>query len=310
MTEPLVSITMITYNHGPFIAQAIDSVLAQNTNFDYEIVIGEDCSTDTTREICLDYQKKYPDKIKLLLNEKNIGMMLNSIQTFSACKGKYLALLEGDDYWIEHYKLQKQVDFLEAQPEYSMVFTARNVADKEGNFVRTERFPDKIYKTKDVVEGFIPTTQTIVMRNYQNLTEFLKKNSQHPSGDRLITYFCSLFGDIFYLDEITSVYRDSGEGVWSRFDLKQKRRLFLKHFIEFHNILGLDNQNMLIINIAVREFFTCIKTNFKKPHIIIINFSKWYKEFLRNIPFCLVIFVTMQLIKNKISKFFKKPKKL
>ena len=302
--EPLLSVFMITYNHGKYVGQSIDSVLAQNTNFDYEIVIGEDCSTDRTREICLDYQKKYPDKIKLLLHEKNIGMMQNVIQTFNACKGKYIALLECDDYWIEDYKLQKQVDFLEARPEYSMVFTARNVVDKEGNFIRTERCPDKIYKTKDVVEGFIPSTQTIVMRNYQDLTEFLKKNFQHPSGDRLITYFCSLFGDIFYIDEITSVYRESGEGIWSSFDLNQKRILVFKRFIEFYKILGFEDQNIVIVNTAVTLFYTCIKTNFKKPYIVIKNFIKWYKAYLRNIPFLLVMFVTLELIKNKFSRTY------
>jgi glycosyltransferase involved in cell wall biosynthesis len=296
---------MITYNHGPFIAQAIDSVLAQNTNFDYEIVIGEDCSTDITREICIDYQKKYPDKIKLLLNENNMGMMPNFIQTLNASKGKYIAILEGDDYWIENYKLQKQVDILEAQLEYSMVFTARNVVDKEGNFVRTERCSDTVYTTKDVVESFIPETQTIVMRYYKNLAEFLEKNSKHPSGDRLITYFCSLFGDILYLDEITSVYRDTGSGVWSCYDLQQKRKLSLERFIEFHKILGIENNNLLIINSAVTEFINCIKANFKKPHII-INLSRWYKQYLSNIPFCLVIYITMILIKNKLIKIIYK----
>lgn len=112
--KPLVSVWMITYNHEKFIAQAIDSVIMQKTNFDYEIVIGEDCSTDRTREIVLEYKAKHPDKFKLLLQEKNVGMMQNFIVTLKTCNGKYIALLEGDDYWTDPLKLQKQVDFLQA----------------------------------------------------------------------------------------------------------------------------------------------------------------------------------------------------
>lgn len=106
-----VSVLMITYNHEKFIAQAIDSILMQQVNFDYEIVIGEDCSTDGTRAIVIQYQKEYPDKIRLLLPEENLGMHKNFVQTFRACQGEYIALLEGDDYWTSPRKLQKQVDF-------------------------------------------------------------------------------------------------------------------------------------------------------------------------------------------------------
>jgi glycosyltransferase involved in cell wall biosynthesis len=307
--KPLVSVCMITYNHEKYVAQAIDSTLSQQTNFDYEIVIGEDCSTDRTREICLKYHKKYGKIVKLLENEKNIGMMQNFIRSFNTCKGKYIALLEGDDYWLDPYKLQKEVDILEAHPEYSMVFTARNVVDKDGTPIRTERDLEKIYKTKDVVEGFIPPTQTIVMRKYQNLADFVAKNSQHPSGDRLIAYFCSLFGDIFYLDEITSAYRESGEGVWSSFDLNYKRKIYLFRLIEFHKILGSENKNLIIVNEAVREFVFSIKLNLTRPQNITKNFSKWYKEYLQNIPLVLIIYAIINLVEYKLIKINNKFKK-
>ena len=117
-----VSICMITYNHEKYISQAIDSVLTQKTNFDFQLIIGEDCSQDKTREIVINYQKKYPQIIRLLLANKNQGMMANWIKTLQVAKSQYLAVLEGDDYWTDRYKLQKQVDFLDKHPDYSLCF--------------------------------------------------------------------------------------------------------------------------------------------------------------------------------------------
>jgi glycosyltransferase involved in cell wall biosynthesis len=126
MQEPLVSVHMITYNHAPYIAQAIECVLAQKTNFPFELVIGEDCSTDGTREIVFDYAKRYPDIIRVITSEKNVGMHKNSFRTTQACQGKYIAYCEGDDYWHHPEKLQKQADYLEANPECGLVHSDYN----------------------------------------------------------------------------------------------------------------------------------------------------------------------------------------
>src|ERR1700676_449892 len=115
-----LSVMMITYNHERYIAQAIESILAQKVNFDYELVIGEDCSTDGTRAVILDFHRRYPSRIVPLLRERNLGGPRNFLGTLAACRGKYLALLEGDDYWICTDKLQRQVDFLEANPAWAI----------------------------------------------------------------------------------------------------------------------------------------------------------------------------------------------
>jgi len=115
--SPLVSIICITYNHEPYIAEAIEGVLMQKCSFPIELVIGEDCSTDNTRKICEEYANK-SELIKLLPTETNLGMMPNFIRTLQSCTGKYIAMCEGDDYWTDPLKLQKQVDFLEANAEY------------------------------------------------------------------------------------------------------------------------------------------------------------------------------------------------
>ena len=105
-----VSVCMITYNHERFIAQAVESALMQETDFDYEIVIGEDCSTDGTRQVLLDLHDRHPDRIRLLLREKNIGASHNFVGTLEACRGEYVAFLDGDDYWTCPNKLQKQAN--------------------------------------------------------------------------------------------------------------------------------------------------------------------------------------------------------
>jgi glycosyltransferase involved in cell wall biosynthesis len=119
--SPLVSVHMITFNHEPYIARAIEGVLMQETDFPIDLVIGEDCSTDGTREIVLEYQKKHPETIRVITSARNVGPSANELRTDRACRGKYLAYCEGDDYWHHPLKLQKQVDYLESHPEVGLV---------------------------------------------------------------------------------------------------------------------------------------------------------------------------------------------
>jgi len=131
----LLSVCIFAYNHGQFIREAIESVLCQITNFDFEILIGEDGSTDGTQEIVAEYFKKYPEKINVFFQDQTKKIYINGnptgrynfISTLTACKGKYIALLDGDDYWTDPYKLQKQVDFLEANDDFAICFHNTNV---------------------------------------------------------------------------------------------------------------------------------------------------------------------------------------
>ena len=127
MTLPLVSIIMITYNHERFIAQAIEGVLMQETGFPFELVIGEDCSTDGTRAVCEKYAREHPDRIRLLPAERNLGMNLNARRTLRACRGKYIANCEGDDLWTDAGKLQRQAEYLETHPECVLVCGAARI---------------------------------------------------------------------------------------------------------------------------------------------------------------------------------------
>ena len=120
--EVLLSVVTITYNHAPYIAKCIEGVLMQQVNFPMEFIIAEDCSTDDTRTVCEEYAERCPELIRLLPSERNLGTVDNERRAIAAAKGKYVAVCEGDDYWTDPLKLQRQVNFLESHPDYSVCF--------------------------------------------------------------------------------------------------------------------------------------------------------------------------------------------
>ena len=186
MTVPLVTVHTTTYNHAPYIGQAIEGALQQKTNFPIEIVIGEDCSTDGTREIVFDYQAKYPDIIRVITSDKNVGSKENSRRVREASRGKYIALCEGDDYWTDPYKLQKQVTFLENNQDYAVVHSDADVLSQDSG---------KLYKsTNKWLSGAIPSGyiyEDLLVRNSIGTLTVLIRNSillntkkVHPRGIR------------------------------------------------------------------------------------------------------------------------------
>lgn len=123
MREPLVTVVMITYDHAPFISQAIEGVLKQKTDFAIELLIGEDCSTDGTDRIVQGYARRYPNTIRVVTSGRNVGAKKNCLRCMAAAKGRYVAFCEGDDFWQDPDKLQKQVSALESDPEHSWIFS-------------------------------------------------------------------------------------------------------------------------------------------------------------------------------------------
>jgi glycosyltransferase involved in cell wall biosynthesis len=139
-SSPIVSVLMLAYCHEKYIAQAIDSVIAQKTNFDYEIIIGEDCSPDRSLDIALSYQQLYPELMRVISSDSNVGARKNSYRLETAARGKYIAYCECDDYWHDPQKLQIQVDFLEKNPECGLVYTNANTY----NVLKKEKCKNKI----------------------------------------------------------------------------------------------------------------------------------------------------------------------
>lgn len=212
---PKISIFMITYNHEKFIAHAIESVMMQKTSFPFELVIGEDCSTDNTRKICLEYKEKFPDKIKLLLPQKNLGVKENCKYVLSQCDGDYVAWLEGDDYWTDKDKLQTQVEFLEKNNDYALCFHKEVIVDEND-----EELPDQwkreIKETSsinDICKGNFICSNTVVFRNYAKFIQSFSVDS--VVLDWPLWVVLAEKGKIGFLNREMSVYRVHKGGVFS-----------------------------------------------------------------------------------------------
>ena len=221
---PLVSVCMITYQHAFFIRQALDSVLMQEHSFPMELCIGEDGSTDGTRDICQEYASRYEGLVRLFVRDRGDAkrttyaapFMYNFVETFKSCRGKYVALCEGDDYWSDPQKLQKQVNFLEAHPDYSMVFTA---AKTLRGLTQQDWDPPPIvknsYSLDDILERNFVCTPTVMFRNGVSdvLLEWLRKMQV---GDWPLHISNAMRGEFGYINEPMAVYRVHDQGAWSR----------------------------------------------------------------------------------------------
>jgi glycosyltransferase involved in cell wall biosynthesis len=211
-----VSVAMVTYNHEKYLAKALDSVLMQKTDFDFEIVIGEDCSTDNTRSILLDYKKRFPDVLQVILNDTNLGMYRNGAQVLQACRGEYIAMLDGDDYWTSPDKLQKQASFLDSHRDCSTCFHDAWIIHEDESREKTHYRPaQKEFSTVEdlLVENFIPTAAVMYRRGlWQKAPEWAETLKM---GDWIIHILNAHHGRVGYIDETMAVYVIHRGGVWS-----------------------------------------------------------------------------------------------
>jgi glycosyltransferase involved in cell wall biosynthesis len=214
-----LSVLIVTYNNEEFIGKALDSVLMQRTSFDFEIVIGEDFSTDNTRNILREYDKKHPQKFKLLLNQRNIGAHKNIDQTLQVCKGAYIAFLDGDDYWTSPDKLQKQVDYLDIHTECSTCFHDSLIVYKDGSKQPTSYRPSQkpLSTIEDLLfDNFIPTSSVMFRRCVcKKIPEWI---GALKMGDWPSHILSAVHGKIGYIDETMAVYVVHNGGVWSTKD--------------------------------------------------------------------------------------------
>lgn len=238
--DPVVSILCITYNHEDYIEEAIDSFLMQETNFPFEIIIHDDASTDNTVNKINAYTEKYPHIIKTILQEENQysqgGQRIFSF-LFEKAKGKYHALCEGDDYWIDSKKLQIQIDLMEENPECYMSFhpaEKRFRNDVYGKLYAHQAYENKIFSTSDVIlggGGFCPSASLIYRKEVaSNLPKFF---SNAPVGDYFLQILGSLNGGALYINRVMSVYRQEVAISWSSSMLNIDRRVeFYKKMIK------------------------------------------------------------------------------
>jgi glycosyltransferase involved in cell wall biosynthesis len=240
---PKVSVVVLTYNQKKYIGECIEGAVNQQTNFDYEILVGDDCSTDGTQEIILDYQKRFPDKVKPVLHPKNLGRngLYNTIETLKQATGYYVAIIDGDDYFLDPLKLQKQADYLDANPTFSGSFhntflmyeDAKAVCSGDKKYPVTENVTGLVPHEKDAVyfvlnppdqkrvnylsdfmgeeeTWFIGTASIMYRREWMTYPEWAMNSI---SGDIPRYIMLAKRGPIGYMPDIMSVYRKGVGGV-------------------------------------------------------------------------------------------------
>lgn len=244
MDEIFVSICCITYNHGSFIKECLDGFLNQKTNFKYEVLIHDDASCDDTSAILQSYAKIYPDIIKPIIQHENKfskGVRgFHSKFNYPRARGKYIALCEGDDYWTDPYKLQKQVDFMEAHPDYSLSCSdVDGLYDDTGEISYSENTKSKAnnstrqVSSMDIITNsfFVRTPTTLYRKEHideYNESVFVTKYNKYlMMGDRQLWMFLAHRGKFHYLSESTAVYRIRGGSASHQVDLKKSLRFKL-----------------------------------------------------------------------------------
>ncbi len=214
---------MITYNHQDYIEQAVESVLMQTTTFPVRLYIGEDCSTDGTRARCVALKSKYPDRIELVLQERNVGSARNArdiLERIATSSAKYVAMIEGDDYWTDSSKLETQVGFLEQHPDFALCFhDSRSINTRNGQNTESlmlGKLAKDVFEAEDILERWFIPSASMVFRNYPiELPEWF---TEVQSGDIVLQNLLCLRGKFKYIDRVMSVYRIHDGGVSNTYD--------------------------------------------------------------------------------------------
>lgn len=294
MEEILVSIHCITYNHEKYISDAIDSFLMQKTDFKYEILIHDDASTDRTAEIILEYEKAYPNLIKPIYqteNQYSRGIPFEDFN-FNRAEGKYIAFCEGDDFWTDPYKLQKQVDYMESHPECSLCVHAGKIVTALGKNIISYNRPhrgSKLFGVSEIIEGggglFLTNSMLCLTGFIKNSPTFVKKA---PVSDYPTVINLSLLGKVYYMDGFMSCYRVGDNESWTNriYSDIEKRKQHYDEITEMLNEINLYTnykydeviaktifQNRLSILLEERKFKE-IKTGQNKAYYIRLGLKR------------------------------------
>lgn len=246
-----VSVLMLAYNQQQYVDEAIRSVVLQEANFDYELIIGDDGSTDGTADRCRAWQQRYPDRIRLLDHSGNVGLARNFIRTYNQATGQYIAICEADDFWTDRHKLQIQADFLDAHPEYAMCFH-RVVNYYEAN------------GSKSLSNGgqkAVMTITDVAMCNYiTNVSIFYRRGVFGPLPDwmdqvtsyDLVMHLLTLqYGKVYYMRRVMAVYRKLATSIWTGGD--KERRSYISRKNRDLLMAYFKNCNKEVYNILCRS---------------------------------------------------------
>lgn len=231
--NPLVSVRLVTYNHEPYIRECIESVLDQQTDFEYELVIGEDCSSDKTREICFEYQKRCPEKVRVLWSSENVYKIDgNVIRSQYKCRGAYIALLEGDDYWADPLKLQKQIELIRQTKAIGCVANYQT-RQRDGSFSACNYRCGVLLSRHDLFR-YYPHTSTYVFRADALREVWIRYPDVLGRYDVILMHCLVEMGPVAHLDDIVSVYRLTGSGIASGLAVNDMALLSVRQYLDLY----------------------------------------------------------------------------
>ncbi|EIM06127.1 family 2 glycosyl transferase [Planococcus antarcticus DSM 14505] len=285
----MVSIECTSYNHEDFIAEALDSMLMQRTNFTYEILIHDDASTDRTAKIIKSYEQKYPDIIKPIYqteNQYSKGVLVEEFNLERA-KGKYLAVCEGDDYWTDPDKLQKQVDYMETHPQCSMcVHAAERVSavTKKPVSVMRPSHKNKIFSVEEVIEGggdLFATNSILYSR--EKISEMPDFYLNATVGDYPLVIWGALNGTLCYIDQNMSAYRVDVKGSWTSVQVsdvakKQKHLQEVAEMLDEINAFTNYKYNCVISRTKNRDRFYILLKQMKIKETMKRGYRQFYMK--------------------------------
>ena len=317
MSDIAVSVTIITYKHENYIRQALDSVFMQKTNFNYEVIVGEDASPDNTRQILLEYKEKYGDKLVLILHDENVGPSGNSRSVQKMIRGKYVASLEGDDFWTDEYKLQKQYDILENNPQYSAVCSDFKSVSSEGVTV----IESELNLKKDIVktmrdwlnEGYSLHTCTVFRRNIFPIHDekYIKmRYAERTMGDLIAFTLLYDAGDIYVLRDVMSAHRIAGANDTSSFAYSQKTRAIEYTYMFMRIIRNLEKYLDYKYDLSPRICSRIATVKLGKLLGSVTYKSSEMREVMKSISFKMRVNVYYRLVKAIIKKAFRKLRSL
>jgi glycosyltransferase involved in cell wall biosynthesis len=255
-SRPLLSVVVIAYNQEKYIAQTLESICTQVVDFKIEVIVGDDGSTDDTRRIIKEYVKRYPNILRPVFRKKNLGPWANFVDAFKSAQGKYIALCEGDDFWTDSTKLQKQVDLLEKNPDAAICFHKATVVYENGD-KPDMTYPDvndpNWYTHRELFfTNYIPTASVVYRRiDYTGIA------SNVMPGDWYLHLYHAKHGRVVLIDETMSVYRKHDEGIWREFDIDRDqiwRRYGLQYLNFYSEILSMYEANEDYQKIIVGQF--------------------------------------------------------
>ena len=271
----LVSVQCLVYNHASYLRQCLDGFVMQKTSFKYEVIVHDDASTDGSSDIIREYAQKFPNIFKVIIQHQNVyskGISPTKKYVLPLCTGKYIAMCEGDDYWTDPYKLQKQVDFLESHPDFTMCFHGATIKNETNTRVLTtcDKIETKEYFTKDIFPGWVVPTASVVYRR-EPLESYppLKHQEWMKYGDITLFLKCTHIGRVWGMADQMSIYRMTSTGAVVRQNIERDLHVHMCNHYKFllANFPQIDKE--WIYNYIAAHFYSIMRHPEKKGDIIV-----------------------------------------